>query len=190
MIRNITTNELRTMKDSEGLILQGCGGDLQEWVDGINKTLAESGILLEGSSFKSEDCRTFNHDGVTCLLFPFSEDVKLNVGKLAMWRLQTHEFLGSTWLSDYVPNRLGGFVNEATQKPDCPLIGQNSNIYNLVGIASQTLKENGMAEQAKEMRDKVFASGSYDEALCILGDYVNITSVDEMEDTGQQFGGM
>ncbi len=47
-----------------------------------------------------------------------------------------------------------------------------------------------MAEQAKEMQDKVFASGSYDEALCILGDYVNITSVDEMEDTGQQFGGM
>jgi len=79
------------MKDSEGLILQGCGGDLQEWVDGINKTLTESGILLEETSFKSEDCRTFNHDGVTCLLFPFSEDVKLNVGKLAMWRLQTHE---------------------------------------------------------------------------------------------------
>lgn len=27
-----------------------------------------------------------------------------------MWRLQTHELFGGTWLSDYVPNRLGGFV--------------------------------------------------------------------------------
>jgi hypothetical protein len=27
-----------------------------------------------------------------------------------MWRLHTHEQFGGTWLSDYVPNRLGGFV--------------------------------------------------------------------------------
>ncbi len=127
MIKRITSNELRTMKDSEGLILQGCGGDLQEWVDGINKTLTDAGILLEGTSFQSEDCSTFTHDGVTCLLFPFSDDVKLDVGRLAMWRLQTHEFLGGKWLSDYVPNRLGGFVEEPAQKPDCPLLGQDGN---------------------------------------------------------------
>ena len=30
-------------------------------------------------------------------------------------------------------------------------------------------------EQAKEMSDRVFASGSYGEALCIIGEYVNIT---------------
>lgn len=27
----ITTNELRRMKNKDGLILQGCGGDRQEW---------------------------------------------------------------------------------------------------------------------------------------------------------------
>ena len=32
----------------------------------------------------------------------------------------------------------------APEKPDCPLIGQNGNIFNLAGIASRTLKENGM----------------------------------------------
>ena len=34
MIREKTTEDLRHMTDEEGLILQGCGGDLQEWVDG------------------------------------------------------------------------------------------------------------------------------------------------------------
>ena len=42
MIREKATEDLRHMTDEEGLILQGCGGDLQEWVDGINDLLPES----------------------------------------------------------------------------------------------------------------------------------------------------
>ncbi len=68
------------------------------------------------------------------------------------------------------------------QKPDCPLIGENGNIFNLVGIAAKTLKKNGMSEQASEMTDKVFKSGSYEEALGIIGEYVNITSVDDPDE--------
>lgn len=64
-------------------------------------------------------------------------------------------------------------------KPDCPLIGQDGNIFNLVGIAAKTLKRNGLAAEASEMTDKVFNSGSYEEALSIIGEYVNITSVDD-----------
>ena len=60
-------------------------------------------------------------------------------------------------------------------KPDCELIGKNGNIFNLAGIAGRTLRRHGQPEQAKEMTDRVFASGSYDEALCIIGEYVNIT---------------
>ena len=67
-------------------------------------------------------------------------------------------------------------------KPDCPLVGQDGNIYNLVGIASKTLKRNGMAAEASEMTEKVFNSRSYMEALGIIGEYVNITSVDEYDD--------
>lgn len=67
-------------------------------------------------------------------------------------------------------------------KPDCPLIGQDGNVFNLIGIASRTLKENGMATEAKEMSSRVFASGSYDEALSIIGEYVNITSADEPDE--------
>jgi len=40
------------------------------------------------------------------------------------------------------------------EKPKCPLIGANGNIYNLLGMASRTLRENGMREQAKEMQEQ------------------------------------
>lgn len=74
-------------------------------------------------------------------------------------------------------------------KPDCPLIGENGNIYNLVGIASRTLKRNGLSDEASEMREKVFGSGSYEEALGIIGEYVNITSVDDPgEDMDMRMG--
>ena len=67
-------------------------------------------------------------------------------------------------------------------KPDCPLIGQDGNIFNLVGIASRTLKRNGLSAEASEMTAKVLSSGSYDEALGIIGEYVNITSVDDTDE--------
>ena len=174
-IQNITVEDLRRMEDKEGLILQGCGGEPGEWVQGINDLLTQDEILLEGTAFTHVS--VFQNEGLTCLLFPF-EDVKLDIGKLALWRLQTHEVYGGTWLSDFVPNYLGGFIEtpEAlADKPDCPLIGADGNIFNLLGIASRTLREHGLKEQAKEMSDRVFASGSYGEALCIIGEYVNIT---------------
>lgn len=187
-IKKITAEDLRRMDGKEGLILQGCGGELQEWLDGINDMFTEEKLLLNGTKF--EDIYTFEHDGLTCLMFPFSEDVKLDVGRLAMWRLQTHGQFGGTWLSDYVPNRLGGFTEEQQKeeslKPDCPLIGQDGNIFNLMGIASRTLRQNGMSEQATEMCSRITeTAGSYSEALSIIGGYVNITSVDDDQNYGE-----
>ena len=181
-VKTISKDELRGMEDSEGLILQGCGGSLDEWVDGVNDMLTEDGILQDGTKF--HDCSAFEHDGVTCILFPFKDDVKLDVGKLAMWRLRTHGQFGGTWLSDYVPNRLGGFIpkdrsKERMQKPDCPLIGQDGNIFNLMGIAARTLRENGLGDRVKEMCDRIRESGDYYKALGVIGEYVNITSVDD-----------
>lgn len=158
--------------------------------------LIKSDILFDDTKFKAENCLAFENEGLTNLLFPFSEDVKLNMGKLAMWRLQTHSNFGGKWLSDYVDNRLGGFIPEKAseqKKPDCKLIGEDGNIFNLMGIASKILRQNGMAEEAVEMRDRIRASGSYDEALCIIGEYVNITGgddLDECEDESMEFGGM
>ena len=113
-VKHITTDYLRRMKNSEGLILQGCVGDLREWVDGINEMLTEEGILRNGSKF--EKCSSFEHDNLTCLLFPF-EGVNVDIGRLAIWRLKTHDAFGGTWLSDYVPNRLDGFENSPLEEP-------------------------------------------------------------------------
>ena len=74
------------------------------------------------------------------------------------------------------------------EKPMCPIIGANGNIFNILGIASRTLKDNGMAEEAAEMYNRVTSSGSYDEALCIITDYITPCSEEELEESlSQQF---
>ena len=108
-IISVSLHDLRKMNDSDGLVLQGCGGDLKEWVDGINDMLTESGILQNDNRF--EKAYSFKNGGLTWLLFPF-EDVQLDVGKLAIWRLRTREDFGSTWLSDYIVNNLEECVSE------------------------------------------------------------------------------
>lgn len=177
-ITPISTEQLRKMNNSEGLIIQGCGGDLQEWVDGINEMLTEAEILENGSKFTN--CYSFQHDDLTCILFPFG-DMQLNIGKLAMWRIQTHETFGGTWLTDYVDNKLNGFIQEPV-KPKCPIIGSDGNIFNIMGIASRTLRRNDMPEEAKEMRSRVTSSGSYDKALGIIMEYVEPCTEEEMDE--------
>ena len=170
-LKQITTEDLRRMDGQEGLILQGCGGGLQEWVDGINDILTEEGILLDGSRF--EEVSVFQHQGLTNLLFPF-DGVKLDVGKLAVWRLQTHGQFGGTWLSDYVPNRLGGYLAEQEQrKPSMRLEGRDGNIFSILGRAARLLKGAGQKDQAEEMFRRVTSSGSYGEALHIISEYVD-----------------
>jgi len=108
-IQHISLGELRGMTDREGLILQGCGGDPQEWLDGINGMFTEESILRGGGQFRTAS--VFEQDDCTNILFPM-DDVDLDVRKLAMWRLQSHNTFGGTWLSDYLPNRLGIGVDE------------------------------------------------------------------------------
>ena len=138
----------------------------------------------KGAGFR--EALVFRNNGLTNLLLPFKEDMKLNMGRLAAWRLETYNSLGSMWLSDYVDIHLGGSADQQKkqnrQKPNCPLIGQDGNIFNLMGIASRTLRENGMAEEAKQIQQEITQCESYGAALNVIGQYVNITSVDEEED--------
>ncbi len=182
-IERIEESQLRTMNGKEGIILQGCGGEPNEWLEGVNRMFQEANILMNGSKF--DKCYVFSHNDHTCMLFPF-ENTNLDVARLAMWRLQNYELFGGTWLSDYVQNYLGGFIEEdketVREKPKCALIGEDGNIFNLMGIASRTLKNNGQKEEAKEMCDRITSSGSYHEALGIIGEYVDICSKDELDE--------
>ena len=102
-MNKITKEELCNIT-IEGLLFQGCGGEPQEWLDGINNMLTESEILQNGSMFT--EVSIFEHNGMTNLLFNM-ENVDLDIGKLAMWRIGTHERFGGKWLSDYTQNQFG-----------------------------------------------------------------------------------
>ena len=109
-IKRVTAQDIKNISCTDGLVLQGCGGDLKEWLDGINVLLTDAGILRNGSRF--EEAYAFHHDGLTNMLFPFNEDMDIDYGRFAMWRLSTHEQFGGTWLSDYINNRLDADIEE------------------------------------------------------------------------------
>ena len=57
-------------------------------------------------------------------------------------------------------------------RPKMQLIGQDGNIFAIMGRASRLLKDIGQRDKAKEMCDRVTASQSYSEALNIVSEYV------------------
>jgi hypothetical protein len=59
-------------------------------------------------------------------------------------------------------------------KPVCKLVGEDGNIFNLIGIASRALKTAGEPERAEEMKRRVLQSGSYDEALRVIVEFVEV----------------
>ena len=72
-------------------------------------------------------------------------------------------------------------IPQEHQKPECPIIGADGNVFNLIGIASRTLKRSGMPEAANEMRERVMDSGGYDNALAIIMEYVEPVGVDDYD---------
>jgi hypothetical protein len=188
-MKEIAINELKAIRNKEGLVLQGCGGDADRWIAGINEILTEEGILRNGSLFASDEISRFENDGLTCLLFDM-ENAELDMGRFAMWRLANRSVYGATWFSDYMQNRFGIDITAVPKdeqeqerfKPDCALIGEDGNVYNLTGLASRTLEEHGMRKEATEICERITHCKSYEEALCTLGEYANITSAyDEVE---------
>lgn len=81
--------------------------------------------------------------------------------------------------ADYYRERIKGLVyimkDGNVKKPTSALVGANGNIYNLIGIASQTLKRVGQRELAEEMQIRIYTEASnYDEAIQILMEYVEV----------------
>jgi hypothetical protein len=69
-------------------------------------------------------------------------------------------------------------------KVTCDLLGGDGNIFAVVGTAAKALRRAGQADKAKEMTNKVMSSGSYEQALGIVLQYVDQTPLedDECED--------
>lgn len=64
--------------------------------------------------------------------------------------------------------------NMITQRtrPQSPLIGSDGNIFNLMGVATRSLNEANKNTEAEEMCERIMKSGSYEEALNIMMEYV------------------
>lgn len=88
------------------MVLQGCGGDLKEWVDGITSLLKEDGIVND--SFYFDEVYSFENNDLTNIAFALNSK-GLNMGKLAMFRLKIRENFGAMWLSDYIDN---GYIKD------------------------------------------------------------------------------
>ncbi len=122
IVKRIAAGELRSMEDSDGLILQNLKEDPEDCVDAVNALFATRHILKNGTKF--HDCLAFDFEGKTCLLFPFMKDVELFPGKLAVWLNRTQRIYQGAWLTDFVDDHLGGFLNK-------PLSGTGRSAANL-----------------------------------------------------------
>ena len=57
-------------------------------------------------------------------------------------------------------------------RPKMPLIGQDGNIFAIMGRASRLLKNAGQSDKAKEMCNRVMSCDSYHKALNVISEYV------------------
>jgi len=64
-------------------------------------------------------------------------------------------------------------VNAET-KPVCKLIGEDGNVFAIIGRVSNVLKRAGQAEKAQEFRNRAIAAGSYDDVLAMVFEYVDV----------------
>lgn len=76
-------------------------------------------------------------------------------------------------------SELGGIMKKEFEKVDAKIIGVDGNVFNLIGICQKALRKEGYENEAKELYERVTSSGSYDEALQIMMEYVNPQSVKE-----------
>ena len=65
-------------------------------------------------------------------------------------------------------------------KPKVQLVGQDGNVFNLLGICTKALKRADQYDEAKELQNRVTSCGSYAEALSIMLDYVDAETVTVM----------
>ena len=61
-----------------------------------------------------------------------------------------------------------------SDKPKCRLIGQDGNVFNIIGLVKRALKDSGKSDKASEFVRRAFSANSYDEVLTMAGEYVEI----------------
>lgn len=107
-MKELSLEEVKDLRNDnyEYLVLQGCGGDLVDWIFGFTDILKDEGIVNDSFSF--DKVYFFENGDITNLAFPLdSKDI--DMGKLAMFRLKIRNDFGAMWLSDYIDN---GYIKD------------------------------------------------------------------------------
>lgn len=58
-------------------------------------------------------------------------------------------------------------------KTKAKVIGEDGNVFNTLGICKKALERDFKVNEAKVMQQRVLQSGSYEEALSIMQEYVD-----------------
>lgn len=64
-------------------------------------------------------------------------------------------------------------IRHSHSRPRVRLIGQDSNIFNIAGIARKSLTRAGMHNEATEMTERISLAKNYDHAISIIMEYVD-----------------
>ena len=60
------------------------------------------------------------------------------------------------------------------EKPQVKLVGENGNVFNIIGLVSQALKTAGLRDKANEFKQRAFKAKSYDEVLAMTMEYCEV----------------
>ena len=96
-------------------------------------------------------------------------EIDVGDGKLYVHFWQDHDFELKRDVPDMTEFKK---LLNRPKKPKMQLIGQDGNIFAIMGRASRLLTDYGQADKAKEMRDRVMSCDSYQKALNIVSEYV------------------
>ena len=96
-------------------------------------------------------------------------EIDVGNGKLYVHFWQDHDFELKRDVPDMTEFKK---LLNRPKKPKMQLIGQDGNIFVIMGRASRLLTDYGQADKAKEMRDRVMSCDSYQKALNIVSEYV------------------
>jgi hypothetical protein len=78
--------------------------------------------------------------------------------------------MSTTIDSDAAPDPVG----PEPRKPACKLVGEDGNVFNVIGRVKRALKDAGQPDRAREFVQRAFGAQSYDEVLGLCHEYVDV----------------
>lgn len=64
--------------------------------------------------------------------------------------------------------------DEGAGKPECTLVGEDGNVFNVIGRVRRALLDARHDDEAREFVERAFRSRSYDEVLQLVLEYVEV----------------